>query len=76
MDGQGDYDLTVIIEWVSKETFMEIHKLYPNEKVKINHEFPEFAYIELTLIPNKMYFTAKLDIAEKQSLMDEITKLL
>jgi len=67
--------MTLITENVNGTVFKEIHKMYPNSKIKIDHVFPEYAYILLPLVPGKLCFEAKVDLCEKPELMKEITEL-
>lgn len=68
--------MTLIIEYVNSTVFKEIHKMHPNSIIKIDHVFPEFAYLHVILVPGKLVFEAKLDLCEKPELMKEIETLL
>lgn len=68
--------MTAIYEWVNATVFKEIHKMYPQSIININHEFPEYAHIDLVLVPGKLCFVAKLDICEKPKLQKEIEALV
>jgi hypothetical protein len=67
--------MTLIIEYVNSTVFKEIHKIHPTAIIQIDYTFPEFAYMDVILVPGKLCFQAKLDICEKPELQKEIEAL-